>query len=268
MQSENKIVIRVYGGLGNQLFIYSFARYISLVLKGQVYLEIYTGFVRDTYKRKYQLAKFNIQLQTCPWYLSMYFPLRNRLPLITRIIYGKVTLVNEQDFNLDPDLTFNKIQNSRLSYLEGYWQNSIFFREYESLLKSELSLKIKMKWININMASEMNQCNSVAIHFRRVQYDLVLQHDYYSASINQILTQIDNPHFFIFSDDIEWCKRTVIIEGTLTFVEHNSHDEISELWLMSQCKHFIVANSTFSWWGASLSANPQKIVIVPDSYIL
>jgi hypothetical protein len=117
------------------------------------------------------------------------------------------------------------------------------------------------------MASIINHCNSIAIHLRRVQNDVVLQSDYYSESIDQMMTKISNPHFFIFSDDIEWCKKNLKVEGSLTFVEHNSNDEISELWLMSQCKHFIIANSTFSWWGASLSVNPTKNIIAQDFYL-
>lgn len=263
MHPKKTIIIRVLGGLGNQLFIYSFARYLSLNLNRQVYLETYTGFIKDPYKRKYRLNKFNIKLKKCPWYLALYFPLKNRFVKMTKLFFGNARFINEKEFVANPEVALRKIQKSTIAYLDGYWQDSNFFNNYEEIIKNELALKTKMNDKNIKMATIMNKCNSIAIHFRRVQYDTLLEHDYYFNSINQIKTKIENPHFFIFSDDIIWCKQNLRFDGTFTFVDHNPNDEIAELWLMSQCKHFIIANSTFSWWGAWLANNQNKIVIKP-----
>lgn len=265
MSSKKIIIVRVIGGLGNQLFIYAFARYISFKFQRTVYLETKTGFVKDQYKRKYKLNKFNIILEKSPWYIALYYPLRTRFNAIIKLFFGDITYISEKEFYKDLKLTFNKIQNSKLTYLEGYWQDSSYFADYEVIIKEELSLTKRLNTKNTKIAATMRQCNSVAMHLRRVQYDTLLGLDYYRKSIEQIKSQIIDPVFYIFSDDINWCRQNLKIDESIIFIEHNRDDEIAELWLMSQCQNFIIANSTFSWWGAWLSRNDSKIVIAPKS---
>jgi hypothetical protein len=260
-----KIIIRVRGGLGNQLFIYAFARYLSLNLKSSVLLETRTGFIRDNYKRKYKLSKYNIQLEACSWYYALYYPLRHRFTAITKLLYGNVLFMDDIEFYADPKLALSKIQNSKKTYLDGYWQNPCCFGNNEDAIKKDLSLKIKLEDKYLKMANDIVLSNSIAIHLRRVNYERLLELDYYIKSINQIKSQIKNPVFYVFSDDIKWCRENFIMDGIFVFVDNNN--EIIDIWLMSQCKHFIIANSTFSWWGAWLSNNPEKIVIMPDANI-
>ena len=259
------IIIRVRGGLGNQLFIYAFARFLSLKLDSSVLLETRTGFLIDSYERKYNLNKFNIQLKACPWYLALYFPLKHRFATITKLIYGHVIYMDDSEFYTNPQLAFSKIIISNKTYLDGYWQDSTYFADYEDIIKKELSLKVKVNLQNLKIANDIYQCNSIAIHLRRVNYDTLLELDYYAEAINQIKTRIKDPIFYVFSDDIKWCQENFINDGSFIFVDNNHNDEISDIWLMSQCKHFIIANSTFSWWGAWLSDNPDKIIITPDT---
>lgn len=261
---QARIIIRVRGGLGNQMFIYAFARYLSFILKSSILLETRTGFIKDSYRRKYNLNKFNIQLKTCPWYLALYFPLRHRFATIIELLYGPVLYMDDTEFHLNPQLALNRIQVSKKTYLDGYWQDSTYFADYEDIIKKEFSLKVKVNLHNLNMAKEMYLCNSIAIHLRRVNYDTLLELDYYAEAITQIKSRIKDPVFYVFSDDIKWCEENFINNASFIFVNNNYNDETSELWLMSQCKHFIIANSTFSWWGAYLSNNPEKIIIMPD----
>jgi hypothetical protein len=260
----NQIIIRVRGGLGNQLYIYAFARYLSLNLHSSVLLETRTGFIRDSYKRKYKLNEFNIQLKACPWYFTLYYPLRHRFAAITKLIYGNVTYMDDIQFYTNPELASGQILKSRKTYLDGYWQDSTYFADYEDIIKKDLSLKIKVESQNQKMANDMNLCNSVAIHLRRVKYDTLLELDYYLKAVNQIKAQIEDPVYFVFSDDIKLCRENFINDGSFIFVDNGCNNEIIDIWLMSQCKHFIIANSTFSWWGAWLSNNPGKIIIIPD----
>jgi len=260
----NRIIIRVRGGLGNQLFIYAFARYLSLILKSPVFLEKQTGFIKDRYRRKYLLNKFNIQLNACPWYFSLFYPLRHRSAVITKLIYGDAIYMDDIEYNTDPELALFKIEKSKRIYLDGYWQDSIYFNQYEDIIKKDLSLKVKINSQNQKMANDMIHCNSVAIHLRRVKYNKLLELDYYLKAVNQIKSKVKYPVFYVFSDDIKWCRKNFIIDGSFIFVDNNYNNEISDIWLMSQCKHFIIANSTFSWWGAWLSNNPGKIIIAPD----
>jgi hypothetical protein len=149
--------------------------------------------------------------------------------------------------------------------LGGYWQNEAFFTEFSSTIRKELAPKNIASEKNIQVANEMEKCNSVAVHFRRIKYNTMLGHEYYEKAMKEIEEIMENPVFYIFSDDIAWCKENLKNDHTLHFIDHNTHNEISELWLMSQCKHFILANSSFSWWGASLSNNMDRIVIAPDA---
>jgi hypothetical protein len=266
--TNKDIIIRVRGGLGNQLFIYAFARYLSLNLNCSVLLETRTGFLKDSYRRKYKLNKFNIQLKTCSWYFSLYYPLRTRFAALAKIIYGDVKYMDEVEFYANSELALRKILESKKTFIDGYWQDSTFFADYEDILKRDLSLKVALKTKDQKMADDMNLCNSVAIHLRRVRYDNLLELRYYLYAINQIKAQILEPVFYVFSDDIKWCRQNFIDDGPFIFVDNkNDNDnEITEMWLMSQCKHFIIANSTYSWWGAWLSNNPGKIIIKPDKF--
>jgi hypothetical protein len=264
MQTDN-IIIRVRGGVGNQLFIYAFARSLSLNLGRAVILETRTGFLRDSYKRKYCLDKFNINLKSCPWYLACYYPLRHRFATITKMIYGNVTFIDEIEFNNNPELAISKIQMSKCTFMDGYWQDSSYFADYEDIIKSDLSLRVKPGVRNLRIAHEIKECNSVAVHLRRVKYDKLLELDYYYKAVNQMKARMENPVFYIFSDNINWCKQNFINDESFIYVDSRPPNEITDIWLMSQCKHFIIANSTFSWWGAWLSDNPGKIILMPDT---
>lgn len=268
ISTKNIIIVRVLGGLGNQLFIYAFARYLSLELPCSVFLETRTGFLRDSYERVYRLNKYNIKLKTCPWYYAIFYPLRKRYSAITKLIFGNITFLNDTEFLKNPELAFKSIRESKKTFLDGYWQYPKYFANYERIIKNELSVKNKINNQNTQMADKMKQCNSIAIHLRRVHYDTLLELVYYKKAILKIKTKIKDPVFYVFSDDIEWCRQNFKTDDIFVFVDHNSCDEIAELWLMSQCKHFIIANSSFSWWGSWLSQNYEKIIIMPEEQIL
>jgi hypothetical protein len=257
----NKVIVRVKGGLGNQLFIYSFARSISLKYNIKVYLEIRSGFVKDPYKRKYLLKHFDIKLRASSWLDSLYYPLNIRFNKLIRFLYGNTIYCTEH--NLDIGSIDILLNSPTKIYLDGYWQKEEYFEEYKDIIRNEFNTKFQISQKYKDVSNEMKSCNSVALHVRRVQYKDVLGPDYYKNAIVQIKTQVDNPVFYIFSDDLGWCKEKLKLNEKLIFINHNTNDEISDLWLMSQCKHFITANSTFSWWGATLSSNKQKVIIAP-----
>jgi hypothetical protein len=261
MPTKTKIIIRVLGGLGNQLFIYAFARALSLRYNLPVNLETHTGFVRDSYKRNYRLKHYNIQLKLCSWHDSLYFPFHKRFKILSNFLYRDAIYITEKNFKIE---TFEKIlESTDKVFLDGYWQKEEYFAEYLDIIRNDLTPEFLISSINKAFADEMKNCNSVALHVRRNQYSNVLDLDYYLNSMAQIKKQVKNPVFFIFSDDMEWCKEHLKAPEKLIYINHNMNDEMSELWLMSQCKHYIVANSTFSRWGATLSENSQKKIIEP-----
>jgi hypothetical protein len=259
-----KIIVRVRGGLGNQFFIYAFARSLSLTMDCKVLLETWTGFVKDDYKRKFLLDKFDIQLEKCPWYLSLYYPFRHRFMRFTKLVYGDAIYIDEVEFKSAPEKALCKIKNTNKTFMDGYWQDVSYFTNCNEILRKDFSLKIAVKPSDRRVVNEMNRNNSVAIHLRRVQYKTILELDYYYKAVNLIKEQVKDPVFYIFSDDIEWCKQNFFIDDSIFFMDSNAENEIIDFWMMCHCKHFIIANSTFSWWGAWMSNNPDKKIIKPE----
>jgi hypothetical protein len=174
-----------------------------------------------------------------------------------------------------PELIQQVEKKCKTVFFRGIWQSELYFdlakgkvKEIYSFQKDRLSTKTQ------KMLRIIEEKNAVSIHVRRGDY---LHHnnlggmctiDYYKHAIEYISSHTCMPHFFIFSDDVEWVKETFIMEN-VTFVDHNrGKDSWQDLYLMSKCKHNIIANSTFSWWGAYLNSNERKIVIAPKYWFV
>ena len=163
-------------------------------------------------------------------------------------------------------------------YLFGYWQNELYFREFAKEIRKELMISCEHHPDNIEMAKSIASVNAVCVHARRL-HGIVngrdiqrteghrsLPIEYYIGAVAKICAEVSNPHFFLFADAPDWFCENLKIKYPVTYVNSNAHNgrEYEDLWLMSACKHFIIANSTFSWWGAWLSDFEEKIVICPD----
>ena len=157
-------------------------------------------------------------------------------------------------------------------YLDGYWQNELYFSDIRELLLRELSPISSMNDLGCAYLECIKKTNSISLHVRRGDYlNLknigVLDVDYYMKAVEYIRTNVEKPIFFIFSDDLEWCKNSLgFLEGCI-YVDR-TQTEIDDLKLMSFCRHNIIANSSFSWWGAWLNQNPKKTVIAPKGWHL
>jgi hypothetical protein len=158
------------------------------------------------------------------------------------------------------------------AYLVGCWQSERYFEQSADAIRTELTLKQGLAGPNARLANVIQKRESVAVHVRRGDYltipamasDVVCDLNYYRRAWSRARDLIPNAEYFVFSDDIAWCKQSLDFLGSATFVDHNTPEERHEdLRLMSQCKHAIIANSSFSWWGAWLSNNPNKVVIAP-----
>ena len=178
----------------------------------------------------------------------------------------------QKHFYFDPEI-LNLTDNK---YLEGTWQSERYFNDIERIIKNDFTVKTPQIGKDLKLGQIIKSTNSVSIHVRRGDYISnpktnkfhgTCTLDYYHKAINLITQKIDNLHFFLFSDDCEWVKQHLKIDFPLVIVDHNNPDKnYEDLRLMSQCKHHIIANSTFSWWGAWLSENPDKIVIAPQKW--
>ncbi len=262
------IIVKMMGGIGNQMFQYAAGRRLSI--KHKTILKLDLSFLLDrtprenfTY-RDYELGVFNIHENFVSPLEIKIFWVKQKLKLIN--------LVNE------PQHYFHESMSSISdnSYLVGYWQSEKYFKDVEDTIRYEFNVKFKAEGINKKIAEEINSCESVSVHIRRGDYvsnpETNKYHglcplEYYQKALKKITSRIENPHFFIFSDDPEWAQKNLDFEHPSKFITHNGAEKSYEdMRLMSLCKHNIIANSSFSWWGAWLNRNPDKIVIAPRKW--
>jgi hypothetical protein len=187
---------------------------------------------------------------------------------------------NSQDYRYYKEKTFNydpgvfKLKGN--VYLDGYWQTEKYFEDIEEIIKNDFTVKTEPDEKNRELLNQIKNCNAVAVHIRRGDYVMDPQTesilgscslDYYRRCVEIIAKRISDPHFFVFSDDPKWTKENIEIDFPTTYIYHNGPNKgYEDLRLMSHCKHFIIANSSFSWWGAWLSDNSDKIVVAPKSW--
>jgi len=260
------IIARLEGGIGNQLFIYAAARSLALRTGAEIKFDISNTFQYSSYGHRYKLDEFNCvgtiaeRKETARFHPnSSSFRwcrrLDRRLPLRFR------TIIEERSLFEPRLLTFRP---RALVYLVGYWQREEYFRDYAVQIHQELTFRKEHSPQNLALAERMRQCESVFLHLRRIRYDHSLAATYYSAALRMISERVQRPAVFVFGDDLEWAKRELSLPAGTQFVEHNGEARDSEdLWLMTQCRHAIVANSSFSWWAAWLNAEQNRTVIAP-----
>jgi len=270
--------------MGNQMFQYAMGR--SLALKHNVELKLDISAF-DSYKlHPYRLNNFNIVeniatenevKQFTRWKIEVrdnFKKYYNVLDRTANLIYPyyKWKYVKERDYTFDPNILTIKDN----AYLDGYWGSEKYFKEIEPAIKREFTVKGEPNSSNARIAEEIQNTESVSIHFRRGDYvtDPITNKihgtcspDYYKKAVDDICKYTSAPHFFIFSNDPEWVKNNFSIQYPVTLVTVNSSDKPQwDLYLMSLCKHHIIANSTFSWWGAWLSTNTDKRIYTPKRW--
>jgi hypothetical protein len=245
------IVTQIIGGLGNQLFQYSIGRAIAHRTHDDLYLRVvHIG-------RQFMLDKFNLS--------GIYSAPSNEQQL---------HFITEQTFPFDP-----RIVNESNCFLRGYWQTEKYFTDIRDILLKEITLRERPSSAYNTMKSNMGD-NSVCIHVRRGDY-LGLEHiyaqipiDYYINAVRELDNRTgSNIYYHIFSDDMKWCAETLVTHLNAVFPdkiflpgEIHGANAWETLMVMASCKHFIVTNSTFSWWGAWLGQSPDKVVICPDKW--
>lgn len=275
------VIVRLAGGIGNQMFMYATAKALALRTGQDLLLDTYTGFKYDVlYKRNYQLNYFHIPELEAPRILSFNYIFGRYIRGISRyvkknIFSPKYEMIREiNKYNVDQRLFFN-VQNV---YLEGYWQNEVYFKEFENDIRSIFRFDNVKIYSNIIKEEEMlirkAGSRSVCIGIRRYQecnkpssFGLC-DVDYYHKAIDIIRCKIESPVFFIFSQDMDWVKNNIKIDNNdVYFISRKIGDKsaIDDLYLMTQCSHFIISNSTYYWWGAWLGCYKDKSVICPSN---
>lgn len=273
----NKIIPRIFGGLGNQLFCYAAARRLALVNNAELVIDDVSGFVRDhTYQRNYQLDHFNIPCRKAAAYERLE-PFSRVRRVVKRkwnqlLPFEQRTYIQQKGTDFDPRLLQVKPQGT--VYLEGYWQSENYFKDVEATIRQDLQIKPPTDATNQAMAAQIHGCIAVAVHVRffdqpQVQGCNNAPSDYYTRAVEKIGSLASGSHYFVFSDQPEAARALIPLpDERITLVSHNQGDEnaYADLWLMTQCQHFIIANSTFSWWGAWLNPNMDKIVVAPKRW--
>lgn len=272
------IIVRLSGGMGNQMFQYAAGR--ALALHHNVPLGLDTTFLLDRTPREgftfrdFDLDVFNIKADivspgAVPWrhrkhfsgVLGIYIDAFRR-----RFLKFPGT---EKYFTFDPSV----LALGTDAYLEGYWQSPKYFEHIENSIWQEFTLKEPLSEPVELLRKEIMNCESVCMHVRRGDFvgnalHDVSDKDYYAKAIAYIGSAQRIEKIFVFSDDIEWCKSNLSFPYSTVFVGPECAGKKAEghLALMSACHHFVIANSTFSWWAAWLAPHPEKIVIAPQKW--
>lgn len=256
--------IIVSGGLGNQMFQY--ALYLALKESGRKvkldtslysFVEMHNGFELE--------RCFNVNEPVVKYSKVHLFFLRVILKIKPSI------------FLYEDNLQYNNgVFTTKCKYLSGSWQSEKYFKQIENIIRKSFIFKDIDKR-NLYIAEEIRSYNSVSLHIRRGDYlgnsiySGVCTEEYYSKAIDEIITNCsltDNIKFYIFSDDKIYANQFIKkVKYPSVLIEHNKGiDSYKDMFLMSQCRHNIIANSSFSWWGAWLNNNPDKIVIAPKHW--
>lgn len=268
------IIVNLTGGLGNQMFQYAFGKKIATKLKTDLKLH-FTDALFNT-KRPYALDVYNVSAS-----MATTEDLRKLGIIQNRVINRVQYLITErlgiqfnrhivtQKYPYIFDSKYFSIKND--SYIQGFWQDIRYFKDIEDILRKEFTPKKRLDEKNQKIFKKIQESTSVSIHVRRG--DLITNKanarfiglNYYIKNINKINKLKNNSIFFVFSDDISWCKQNLnSFMSSVYYIDNNKGKEsYKDLFLMSSCKHNIIANSSFSLWGAWLNQNKNKILIKP-----
>lgn len=273
-----KIIVRLKGGLGNQLFCYAAARRLALINNSELVIDDVTGFCRDVkYFRKYSLENFRIPCRkaTSRERLEPFERLRRGIIkyISRRMPFYKRKYIEQKEMDFDERLLTLKVRGTL--YLDGLWQSEGYFRDVEEVIREDLLFTPPQDSINQHFSDCINKSNSVALHIRWFDQPSEcgshnVSAEYYKRAISYLESEIGDLHFYLFSDNPVAAKSKISVsDERLTIISHNSSEDNSfaDLWLMSQCKHFVIANSTFSWWGAWLATNKHKVILTPHKEI-
>lgn len=266
------IAVNVCGGLGNQLFQYAAARRLALARKTRVAIDgsWYRSVVPGVTPRALELFRYPIDaIQFSRRRERLARVLQSRLgPWLCKPL-GFDVVLRERGAGYDSRI---ELASSR-SYLIGYWQSYRYFHEIRDLLKQEIDISRHLSESNAQLCRQMRECDSVFLHVRRGDYVSlpsaasahgVCSAAYYRSAVEMVRAEIANPVVYVFSDDIRWAKQNLWLPVKHCFVsDERPGRSQDDLHLMSCCRHGILANSSFSWWGAYLSRHDRGLFIAP-----
>lgn len=284
-------IVKINGGLGNQMFQFAFYKALQHSNNNEVFIDLsayqgkqfqdginllHNGFeLPELFSITYQEAPLKDvkKLSTQP---------TNLLNRVLRKYFTKKTHFIDKNFGFNEELISKPLPSN--IYLEGYWQTEKYFSHIKDELLKDFSFKTPLSKKNLDILEDAGT-ETASIHIRRGDYLKtqtlnVCSKDYYLNAIKLLFSKANPKSILIFSDDIPWCKSDLKLEEYITnilklnnikifYIDWNTgKDSYQDMQLMSKCKYHIIANSSFSWWGAYLDPNPEKIVIAPSVWNL
>lgn len=260
------LILNLSGGLGNQMFQYAFARMLAERYNTPIYLEL-EAFARQPASRPFALDIF--QISTGVRFVHELKQPRNIRQVIT---------LEEAQFHYDEEAVHvlnNEIVEDTAVIIKGYWQSYRYITPVREIILREFMFKnpLPLKWET--MAARIKESNAVMVNVRRGEY-LKLLHfhgvvsaDYIRQGMDICRKRIEKPVFYVFSDDIPWCRENIPQNEHVVFVDEQYYDYKFQYYmqLMVSCRYFIIANSSFAWWAAYLATAPDKIVIYPEKWV-
>lgn len=267
------IIVKISGGLGNQMFQYALAEKLRHLGK-DVKLDI-TYYDNKNSIREFALTFFPVQFKAASKreirkYADWSYSLQGK---ILRKIFGKRKSVYIENLDIEYQPLIYEMENK---YLDGYWQNERYFSDIRGELVKQFKFPEKYNEECGEILYKIENSNSISVHIRRGDYlnennfkiyGNICTLDYYDNAIKYFRKIVSNPMFYIFTNDVEWAKRTFVSKD-FEIVECNQNGEeyIYDMMLMSKCKHNIIANSSFSWWAAWLNEHNEKVIAAPEKW--
>ena len=280
---KKNLIVRLGEGLGNQLFMYANAYSLSKKFDYILSIDDESGFYKNGRSRSYNLNIFNIPEEICPQKLKFNNIIKNlkrkSLKFIDNFISNKKFIIEKIDDNKQTKFEEISHLKSKQMYIEGHYESELYFKHYETSLKNNIKIKHNLIDKNNSYIHQIKISNSVSIHLRKNRFSDDLNNqkvsnnekdalfeknliDYVNRSIEYFDKKLDNPHYFIWSNQPNEFKKFFLDSKKFTFIENN--DLAMDFYLFSLCKNFIVGPSTFHWWGSWLNENPDKICIRPS----
>jgi hypothetical protein len=271
------IITKLKGGLGNQLFQSAAGLRLAYARKTQLKMDLseLKNPTVDT-PRSYEMGsfRFSAEFANPSEVAALVAPATSRIRRCLGIRSGArpSSPAIERHFHFDPEV--RSLPDGVC--LDGYWQSELYFSDAADRVRKEFAYAVPPMGRNAEMIAEIDACNAVSLHVRRGDYvtdpsanathgtcDL----NYYYRAIDYINERVPNPTFFSFSDEPKWVRENLEFPGSAITIDHNGPEAgCEDLRLMSRCAHHIIANSSFSWWGAWLNPNPNKIVVAPEEW--
>lgn len=271
------VVVRLLGGLGNQMFQYAFGR--ALAIKTATALKLDLTFLLERTPRKgfafrnFDLNALNIRAQVAQ---------QSDIPLLRRRLLSGRT-------GLWLDAISRRILPGRLSerhfyfchppavktrslYANGYWQSPKYFEDIRPIIRRDFTLKVPLSGIDESLKARIRNADSICVHVRRGDFissktHCLLGPEYYESAVAYVRTRIATPQVFVFSNDLQWCRANLDFGVDTEFVE-SQQIPAHQLDVMAACRSFVIPNSTFSWWAAWLNSDPNKVVVAPKRWFV